>query len=300
MTSDAPASDLPTCDGPDPDTRKPDFVAPPRACDSHAHVFGPRDAFPYDPGRAYDPPEAPYEAFRGMLDVLGVERGVLVQPNVHGHDNSAILDAVARSGGNMRAIGMVPSDVDEAEIARLNDAGMRGLRINLQFDGMAALDGIEGLAERIKPFGWHLQFLADISNFHEALPRLGALTDLGVDILFDHLGHMPVGLGLDAAPFQDMLGLMRAGGCWVKLSGPYRTTAQQGVPFADTRPFVDALLETAPDNLIWGTDWPHPHLTVPMVNDGDLLDLLAGWVPDDGIRHRVLVDNPARLFGFSA
>lgn len=284
---------LPTCQGPDFKTKTPKTKVPPGACDSHAHVFGPKDRFPYDPGRSYDPPEATYEEYRKMHGVLGIERGVLVQTNVYGTNNASIEDAIARSNGALRGIAAVDADVTDEELARLHQAGFRGLRLNMQFLGMAALDGIDDLARRIEPLGWHFQFLADIHRFADALPRL---TRLPVPVLFDHLGHMPVDHGLEARPFQYLLSMMRAGGCWVKLSGPYRTTNERGVPFSDTRPFVDALLEAQPDALIWGTDWPHPHLDIPMVNDGDLLDLLADWIPDEDLRNRILVDNPKTLF----
>ena len=286
---------LPTCQGAEPNTRTPVFKTPSKACDSHAHVFGPRDRFPYDPGRSYDPPEAPYEAYRKMLDVLGVERACLVQPSVHGTDNTAMLDAITRSNGAMRGIAVVSGDIGDVELQQLHEGGVCGLRVNLQFDGVAALEGIEHLAERIRPMGWHLQFLANIANFHDVLPRLGALP---VDILFDHLGHMPTEQGIEAPPFQALLRLMREGHTWVKLSGPYRTSTEQGVPFSDTAPYVEALIDAAPDHVLWGTDWPHPHLEIPMVNDGDLLDSLGTWVGDDAMRNQILVENPARLFGF--
>lgn len=289
--------ELPGCQPPDPGTRRPNLQMPAGACDSHAHVFGPRDRFPYDPDRSYTPPEAPYSAYRAMLDTLGVERACLVQPSIHGTNNSAMLDAISQSGGAVRGIAVVDGDISDTGLEALHEGGVCGLRINLQFDGVDALVGIETLAARIAPLGWHLQFLANIANFHDALPRLAALP---VDILFDHLGHMPAGHGIGAPPFQDMLALMREGRCWVKLSGPYRTSAEAGVPFADTAPFVAKLLDAAPDNLVWGTDWPHPHLEIPMVNDGDLADLLGQWVGNDNLRHRILVENPARLFGFPA
>ncbi|MEK9672727.1 MAG: amidohydrolase family protein [Rhodospirillaceae bacterium] len=284
---------LATCQGPDFNTKRPKTKAPAGACDCHAHVFGPQDRFPYHPARSYDPPEATFDDYHKMHGVLGIERGVLVQSNVYATDNSAIEDAIARSGGSLRGIACVEPDVTDDELARLHAAGFRGIRLNMQFQGFDALDGVGDLARRIEPMGWHLQLLADIYKFQDALPRL---TRLAVPVLFDHLGHMPVGHGIDAKPFQYLLAMMRAGGCWGKLSGPYRTTQEAGVPFSDTRPFVDALLETAPDALVWGTDWPHPHLDIPMVNDGDLLDLLVDWVPDEDLRHRILVDNPTVLF----
>jgi predicted TIM-barrel fold metal-dependent hydrolase len=233
-----------------------------------------------------------------MLDVLGVERACLVQPSVHGADNTAMLDAIRESNWTFRGIAVVEKDVTDTDLQRLHDGGVRGvrgLRINLQFDGRDALDGIEKTAERIAPMGWHLQFLADIANFADVLPHLHRLP---VDVLFDHLGHMPAANGLDAQPFQNLLTMMGDGGCWVKLSGPYRTTRENGVPFSDTLPFVHTLVAAAPDRVIWGTDWPHPHLEIPMVNDGDLTDLLAEWIPEKDTRHRILVEIPARLFGF--
>ena len=291
MTDDG----LPGCPAPDPDTRTPNLSVPAKACDSHAHVFGPSDVYPYDPGRSYTPPDAPYAVYRKMLDVLGVERACLVQPSVHGTDNTAMLDAIKESGGAFRGIAVIESGVTDAELQRLHDGGVRGLRLNLQFDGRNALEGIDRTAERIAPMGWHLQFLANIANFADVL---SGLRQLPVDVLFDHLGHMPTTHGVDAQPFQDLLAMMGDGRCWVKLSGPYRTTQEQGVPFSDTLPFVRALVAAAPERIIWGTDWPHPHMEIPMVNDGDLMDLLAEWVPDDDARNRVLVENPARVFGF--
>ncbi|MDA1022845.1 MAG: amidohydrolase family protein [Proteobacteria bacterium] len=292
MTDDG----LPGCAPPDPDTRTPNLSMPAKACDSHAHVFGPQDVYPFDPGRSYTPPDAPYAVYRHMLDVLGVERACLVQPSVHGTDNTAMLDAIKAADGAFRGIAVIDRETPDAELQRLHDGGVRGLRINLQFDGLDALKGIDKTAERIAPMGWHLQFLANIANFSDVLSDLGKLP---VDILFDHLGHMPTGLGIGAQPFQELLAMMRDGRCWAKLSGPYRTTSEHGVPFSDTLPFGQALVAAAPERIVWGTDWPHPHLEIPMVNDGDLVDLLAEWVPDDDARHRILVENPARLFGFA-
>jgi len=286
---------LPGCQAPDPNPRTPKITVPAKACDCHAHVFGPTDRFPYGAGRTYEPPEAPYDKYRKMLDTIGVERACLVQSSIHGTDNSAMLDAIVQSDGRFRGIAALPDGYTEADLIRLHDAGVRGARINLQFDGAAAMDGIERLADMIAPMGWHLQFLANIANYHGALPRLAKLP---IDLLFDHLGHMPTKLGLDAAPFQDLLAMRRDGRTWVKLSGPYRTTQGDGMPFADNLPFAQALVAANPGTVVWGADWPHPHLDIPMVNDGDLVDLLADWVPDEALRQKILVDNPARLFGF--
>ena len=183
--TDHTGDSLPICQGPDFNTKTPKTKAPRLACDSHAHVFGPKDRFPYHPARSYEPPEATYEDYRKMHGVLGIERGVLVQSNVYGTDHSAIEDAIQRAEGALRGIACVEPDVPDEELARLHSAGFRGIRLNMQFQGFDALNGINDLAKRIEPLGWHLQFLADIHQFQDALPRL---TRLPVPVLFDHLG----------------------------------------------------------------------------------------------------------------
>jgi predicted TIM-barrel fold metal-dependent hydrolase len=286
--------DAPLCLSPDPQPRPPSFAMPPGACDCHAHIIGPLALFPLQAERSYTPPEAPLAAYRHMLETLGLKRGVLVQPSVFGTDNSCMLQALARHRNMLRGVAAIDQTTDATELDSLASDGITGLRLNMLFKGGVSLDHLEALARRIESRQWHLELLLDVRELPALMPRLARLP---VDIVIDHLGHMPATSGIDHPGFQNLLTLMRRGRCWVKLSGAYRVSSS-GVPFHDTVPFVQALVEADPTRLVWGTDWPHTAMTGPMVNDGDLLDLLAHWVPQPRLRHLILVENPARLYGF--
>jgi predicted TIM-barrel fold metal-dependent hydrolase len=233
-----------------------------------------------------------------MLATLGVERAVLVQPSVYGTDNSALLDALRAAGPAFRAVAVVEDSIDEAELARMHAAGVRGVRCNIvdiaEDKGRLPLEMLQRLARSIAPLGWHIELLLHADEFPD-MDR--AFADFPVDIVLGHLGYQRTDRGTADPGFQALLRLMRAGKAWVKLTGPYRISAT-GLPHADTVPFAHALLDAAPGRVVWGTDWPHVMAKGPMPNDGDLCDLLADWVPDPILRKRVLVDNPAALYGF--
>jgi len=288
------AAAIPDCQGYNPDPGKPRLAIPAGSADCHAHIFGPQDRYPYTPNRSYTPPEASIEAYRRMLGALGFERAVIVQPSVYGTDNRCTRDAVVASGGKWRGIAVVEPGVTDSLLAELHAAGFRGVRINLLFKGGLQLDALERIARSIQPLGWHLQLLLDGRDLPDLAGRLGRLP---VDFVVDHMGHMPASLGTGHAGFQTLLQLLRGGRCWVKLSGAYRISAKPQ-PYDDAVPFARALVETAPDKLVFGTDWPHPSISVPMPQDASLLDLLPAWAPDEATRRRILVENPARLYDF--
>jgi predicted TIM-barrel fold metal-dependent hydrolase len=229
-----------------------------------------------------------------MLDAIGCERGVLVQVSVHGTDNRLLVSALRESPERLRGIAVVTPDVSDRELRALAEAGVRGLRLNVLFGGGVLLDALEALALRIALLGWHLQLLIDARDLPAIGPRLERLP---VEVVIDHMGHIPVDAGTDHPGFRWMQRLLASGRAWVKLSGAYRIS-RAGAPFDDTIPFARALVATAPDRCLWGSDWPHVAVTGPMPNTGDLLSLLARWVPDEALRTRILVDNPARLYGF--
>jgi len=291
----------PRCAPPDPAPHPPKAAFPPLACDCHAHICGPQATYGYIPERIYTPPDALLPAYRHLLNVLGCGHAVLVQPSFHGTDNRAMLAAMAQAGENVRCVAVLADDASEREIAALHAAGVRGARLNIvdvkSGKGELPLAHIERLADRIKPFGWHIEFLMHVDEFPE-LDRM--LAHLPVDCVFGHLGYVRADKGVQTLGFQALLRLMRAGRAWVKLTGPYRISTGP-LPHADTQPFADALVAAAPGRLVWGSDWPHvkTEWTIAMPNDGDLADLLARWVPDVETRRRVLVDNPARLYGFA-
>lgn len=299
--SDAQPDPAPLCAGPDPSPRQPRMRLPALSCDAHAHLFGPSSRYPYAPTRIYTPPDASLADYRALLTTLGVERAVLVQPSVYGTDNTALLDALMLDPLRLRGVVAMEAATPQAELERMHALGVRGVRgvrCNIvdvkDGKGQLPLATLRALAERIRPLGWHLEFLMHVDEFAD-LDRL--LDDFPVDVVFGHLGYMEVGLGADAPGFASLLRLLRGGRTWVKLTGPYRISGQP-MPHADVTGLARALVATAPDRILWGTDWPHVMVKGPMPNDGDVCDLLVDWVPDATDLHKVLVRNPARLYGF--
>lgn len=296
----APSPEAPLCAPPDPNPRKPRVAMPPNATDCHAHICGPIERFPYADKRIYTPPDCLVPAYRRMLDTLGVQRCVLVQPSVYGTDNQVMLGAMQALGPTRcRGVAVVDDGITNDELQRLHAAGIRGVRVNVvdvrpEDKGRIPIAELTRLAQRVKGFGWHVEFLMHADEFPD-LDRTFA--EFPTDIVLGHLGYMRTDKGLEQPGYQALLRLMKRGKAWVKLTGPSRisTTA---MPHADTTPYAHALLEAAPDRVIWGTDWPHVMVKPPMPNDGDLADLLLEWIPDEGLRKKVLVENPQRLYGF--
>jgi 2-pyrone-4,6-dicarboxylate lactonase len=288
----------PLCAAHDPAPRKPGLVLPNLACDTHAHVCGPESRYPYWPGRVYTPPDALPAQYGHLLQVLGVQRAVLVQPSVYGTDNTAMLDALAADPVHLRAVAVVEPDIGDKELERLHALGVRGVRCNIvdikEGKGRLPMGMLNALAAKVRPFGWHIEFLMHVDEF----PDLDKMLDgFPVDVVFGHLGYMKTALGLQSPGFQALLRLLESGRAWVKLTGPYRISGQS-LPYPDVVPFAHALVEGAPERIVWGTDWPHVMVKGAMPNDGDLCDLLADWIPDEDARRQVLAHNPAKLYGF--
>jgi predicted TIM-barrel fold metal-dependent hydrolase len=298
--SEHAASGAPPCAPPDPNPRKPRFILPPLACDSHAHILGPASRYAYSPARTYTPPDALLPAYEHLLKTLGVARAVLVQPSVYGTDNTAMLDAIKAGGAKFRGVAALANDISDRDIMRMHEIGVRGARLNIvdvkdRQPGTLPLAQLNRLAQRIKPLGWHMELLMHVDEFPE-LDKM--LEDFPVDTVYGHFGYVKTSQGIGNPGFRALLRLMGAGKAWVKLTGPYRISAQP-LPHADTDVFARALIAAAPKQVVWGSDWPHVHIKTPMPNNGDLCDLLGSWVPDETQRKQVLVDNPARLYGFN-
>lgn len=299
MSESPPNAGAPSCAPPDFKPRQPGFTFPAHACDCHAHVLGPAARYLYSPARIYTPPDCVLRDYRHMLDTLGIERAVLVQPSAYGFDNTAMLDAMKAAGNRFRGVAVVDHDITDAVLRKLNDAGVRGVRVNIvdvkdRKPGTLPLASLTALARRIRPLGWHMELLMHVGEFPD-FDRLVA--DFPVDIVLGHLGYMRTDRGLDAPGFQALLRLVKSGRCWVKLTGPMRISTAL-LPYADVTPFAHALTRANPERIVWGTDWPHVIITGPMPNDGDLADLIPQWMPDGAVREKVLVKNPARLYGF--
>lgn len=289
----------PACAAPDFEPRRPRLALPAGACDCHAHVLGPAARYPFARRRVYTPPDCVAEEYRHLLAVAGLSRAVLVQPSVYGDDNRLLVDTLGADRSKLLGVAVVDAGVDDAELLRLHEAGVRGLRVNLvdRIDPGPRLpmDLLGALARRVAPMGWHLELLAHVDTHAD---ELDALDQLPVPVVFGHFGYPHPDQGVDAPGFQALLRLLRGGRCWVKLTGPYRLTSQ-GPPYAGCDELAAALRETAPDRLVWGSDWPHVMLRGAMPNDADLVDLLLRWLPDPAQRQRVLVDNPRALYGFA-
>jgi predicted TIM-barrel fold metal-dependent hydrolase len=294
MNSSEGEAAIPVCEASNPEPGKPKLIAPSNAWDCHAHIFGPPEQYSFVPGRSYTPPEASISAYQRMLSALGPGRAVIVQPSVYGTDNRCTYDAVVASGGRWRGVAVVDASANLQALRRLHDAGFRGVRFNLLFKGGLAMEILEQVARLIAPLGWHVQLLLDGRDLPELAPRLRALP---VPFVIDHMGHMPAQLALAHPGFTTLLALLGEGSCWVKLSGPYRISAKP-YPYEDVVPVAKALVEAAPERMVWGSDWPHPSFQGAMPVDATLLDLLTEWVPEPLTRHRILTKNPAEFYDF--
>jgi 2-pyrone-4,6-dicarboxylate lactonase len=270
---------------------------PPHTCDAHCHVFGPAATFPYAPDRSYTPPDAPKESLAALHAVLGIERAVLVQASCHGTDNRAMLDAIKASGGRYRGVAILDSSVTEADYAALHDCGIRGVRFNFveHLGGRPDMALFHQVIERIRALGWHLVVHLDAVDIPEISTLLRRVP---LPFVIDHMGRVKANGGLEQRPFRALLELMKLDTCWVKVCGSERVSSA-GPPFLDAVPFARAIVNAAPDRVLWGTDWPHPNVGRFVPNDGDLVDLVAEIAPDEVQREKLLVHNPANLYGWA-
>jgi predicted TIM-barrel fold metal-dependent hydrolase len=297
--TDSAVAGAPACAGPDFNPRGLKRGLPRRSCDTHAHILGPKARYDYSPARIYTPPDCLLADYLHMLDTLGVERAVLVQPSVYGTDNTVMLEAIKTADGRLRGVAVVADDISDAELKELDTAGVRGVRVNIvdvknRKPGTLPMAALSELARRIAPLGWHMEFLLHADEFPD-LDR--AFADFPVEIVVGHLGYLTIGKQPDDPGFQALLRLMKSGRAWVKLTGPYRITSEP-LPYPPTVPLAHALIEANRERVIWGTDWPHVMLKGKMPNDGELAEVLLDWMPDAGLREQVLVRNPAKLYGF--
>jgi predicted TIM-barrel fold metal-dependent hydrolase len=284
----------PMCAGPRLDTRKPVLALPPKSADCHCHVFGPRDKYSWAANRLYTPPPVTLENYLDMLRATGFERGVMVQTGLYGNDNRFILDSIKAHPKTLRGIALIGEGITDRELEDLARGGVRGFRVNRTAKTGLAFDVARKLAERVKGLGMHVQFLLDVEDHPDIDSFLGSFA---TEVVIDHMGRPDPRKGIGAPGFQALIRLLKSGRGWAKMSAPYRTSLQEP-PYNDITPFARALVEAAPDRLVWGSDWPHVLLETTMPNDGDLVDQIAVWVPDEAVRKRILVDNAEQLYGF--
>ena len=281
--------------GPDPATKTPKLKAPPGACDTHIHLFGPAAQYPYAPDTPYTAHDALPETFFALQDRLGLSTAVIVSPGAYGRDYSLLADALAKYPGRFRGIALVKDDVPAAELARLTGLGVRGMRMMSAKRGQHVPNFALGIAARVHEHGWHIQFYPHGTDIVDYADKLLSLQN---DIVLDHFASIPAEGGVDQPAMKAVLKMLDTGRVWLKLSGPMRCTTQN-LPYPPVTPLARAFVRHAPERMVWGSDWPHVNLDDrEMPNDGDLLDLLGEWAPDENTRNRILVDNANKLYGF--
>ncbi len=278
-----------------PAPKVPAFRPPEGAVDAHCHVFGPASRFPFSPRRKYTPVDAPAETLFALRDHLGFSRNVIVQATCHGSDNAAMLDAIARSEGRARGVAVVDADISESELQALHEGGIRGVRFNFlkRLVGDAPKDDYLRIAELVAAMGWHIVVyfesaeLADLAPFITALPGT---------IVIDHMGRPEVQDGPGGDGFARVMALMQGDArFWIKVSCPERLSVT-GPPYEDVEPFARRLVETFPDRVLWGTDWPHPNMVSHMPDDGALVDMIPRIAPTEALQRQLLIDNPMALY----
>jgi len=286
------------------------FDVPEGACDCHTHIHADPEKFPFYSGRVYTPEPASPEEMSALHKALHIERVVIVTPSVYGPDNSATRFGIMARGATARGVAVIDDKTSEADLDALQKAGFRGIRLNLATGGVndpnVGKARFSAAVDRMKSRGWHVQL-------YTTLPMISAIKELvmaaPVPAVFDHFGGADAALGVEQQGFADLLELVKSGKAYVKISGAYRAS-KLAPDYPDAAPLAKALIAANPDRIIWGTDWPHPNSVTPpgkqitdvtplfQIDDGRLMNQLPVWAPDVATRKKILVDNPARLYGF--
>lgn len=277
------------------ETTQPPASPPPRgSCDCHLHIIGNLEKYPFSTNRSFTPVEASATEYLKVLDTLGFDRAVVVQPSFYGFDNSCTVDSVAALGlHRARGIVMIDPATNPEALRNFDDSGIRGARFNAIAKGGGSLDQVRDIANLIAPLGWHLQMYVGPEVWRD---MADTIVSLPVQVVIDHMGNIPADKDENDPNLKAILRLLDSGRCWIKVSG-YRNSVT-GHPYADVAPLVRRFVAHAPERCVWGTDWPHTNMKKYMPDDGALLDLFQEWVPDEKARHRILVSNPATLYGF--
>ena len=290
---------------------KVNFDVPAGACDCHVHIFGDPQRYPFFSGRVYTPETASTSELRAMQDALHMDRVVVVHPSVYGTDNSCTLDAVKSLGARARGVAVIDAATPDAALADMAKSGIRGIRLNLTTAGITdpavALQRFQAAADRAKAHGFHIQLNTSLRVIETLSPQLLASP---VTLVFDHFGGAVASAGVNQPGFGALVNLAKSGKAYVKISGAADSVSTQAPGYADVLPLARALVEANPQRILWGSNWPHPDSTTRpdrkntdlapnvQIDDGLVLNLLPVWVPDPATRRAILVENPARLYGF--
>jgi 2-pyrone-4,6-dicarboxylate lactonase len=275
---------------------KPQFKLPAGAIDTHCHVFGPGNLFPFAPERKYTPCDASKEQLFNLRDFLGFDRNVIVQATCHGDDNSALVDALLSSHGRARGVATVRPEVSEESLELMHEAGVRGVRFNFVKRLVDPKPDAYylSIAERVKKFGWHVVIYFEAEDL---IDRWNLFTNLPTDVVVDHMGRPDVSKSVDGPEFALFLRFMRENrNVWTKVTCPERLTHQGPPDYSDVIPFAQKVVNNFPDRVLWGTDWPHPNIKHDMPDDGKLVDFIPAIAPTPELQRMLLVDNPHRLY----
>lgn len=287
------------------------FDVPAHACDCHTHIHADPEKFPFFAGRVYTPEPASPEEMTALHKALHIERVVIVTPSVYGTDNSATLFGMQARGATARGVAVIDDKTPESALDDMNSQGFRGIRLNLATGGISdpnvGRQRFQAAVERMKARGWHVQLYTSLAMISAIKDQVLAAP---VPVVFDHFGGAQAALGPEQPGFSDLVELVKSGKSYVKISGAYRSS-RLAPDYQDVVPLARALIAANPDRAVWGTDWPHPDSSgvagrkptdvapLHQIDDGRLFNQLAVWAPDAAIRKKILVDNPARLYGFT-
>jgi 2-pyrone-4,6-dicarboxylate lactonase len=284
---------------PNPHTRPPQYQMPAGACDTHLHIYGPFDRYPLVKGRNYDPdPHSTLDDYLKVHRALGLERAVIVTGSGNGTNNRITLDALARMNGKFKGLALLDPNIDDTELRNLKHSGFTGFRIKANGRGGISLKDAERMTQRTQGFGWHVEFMSQ--SMREVIDTTPSLSRLKVDYLFDHVAHAePEQHKHNDSEFAELLAILKnEEHAWVNLYSFYQLSKSGPPDYADMVGVIQAIIAARPDHVVWGSNWPHGGVSVPMPNDGDLADFLLAAAPDPHQRKMILSDNPALLYGW--
>ena len=285
---------------PDPNTKKPKLIAPPGACDTHLHVYGPSELYPLVAERNYTPdPQSTLHDYLSVHRALGLERAVIVTGSANGTNNRVTMDALARMGGTFKGLALLDPSISDAELLRLKSGGITGFRVKANGKGGLSFEDTKKMSARVAGFAWHVEFLAQ--SLEEILRAVPFLRSLNMPYVFDHVAHAEPGQGENDREFAELLSILRnEEHAWINLYSFYQLSKSGPPEYLDMIDVIRKIIDVASGRVVWGSNWPHAGISVPMPNDGDLLDFLLAAATDEKIRNTILADNPATLYGWSA
>ena len=283
---------------PDPNTKKPNLSAPPGACDTHLHIYEPSEIYPLASERNYTPdPRSTLDDYLAVHRALGLEHAIVVTGSANGTNNQVTMDALARMGGKFKGLALLDPSITDAELLRLKNGGITGFRVKANGKGGLSFEDTKRISARVPDFAWHVEFLAQ--SMAEIIHAVPFLRSLNMPCVFDHVAHAEPGMNNDDHEFRELLSVLKnEEHAWINLYSFYQLSKSGPPDYADMIDVVQKIVDARSDRVVWGSNWPHAGISVPMPNDGDLLDFLLAVSPDERIRNSILADNPAKLYGW--